>query len=126
MRRGLYSFDMARSSQVENAGDVRKVTRGTVNIFADLGLPDAAERQAKLRLAYALNQALAARKLSPADAAKALGVTRPNLLALRRYRLAGFSVERLMTFLTRLDRDVEILIRRSRSGRTGRISVVAG
>jgi hypothetical protein len=31
------------------------VTRGTGNVFADLGFPDAAERQAKLRLAYALN-----------------------------------------------------------------------
>jgi hypothetical protein len=27
-------------------------------VFADLGFPDAAERQAKLRLAYALNQVL--------------------------------------------------------------------
>src|SRR5260221_11453999 len=34
------------------------VTRGTGNVFADLGLPDAAERQAKLRLAHALNQVL--------------------------------------------------------------------
>src|SRR5262245_58875165 len=40
MRRGLYSFDMARSSR----GHGRTVTRGTVNIFADLGFPDAAER----------------------------------------------------------------------------------
>ena len=36
------------------------VTRGTGNVFADLGFPDAAERQARLRLAYALNQALEA------------------------------------------------------------------
>jgi hypothetical protein len=34
------------------------VIRGTGNVFADLGYPDAAERQAKLRLAYELNQAL--------------------------------------------------------------------
>lgn len=34
------------------------VTRGTGNVFADLGFPDAAERQAKVRLAYALNQVL--------------------------------------------------------------------
>ena len=39
------------------------VTRGTGNVFADLGFPDAAERQAKLRLAYALNQVLDASKL---------------------------------------------------------------
>ena len=36
---------------------------------------DAAERHAKLRLAYALNQVLENRELSQADAAKALGVT---------------------------------------------------
>ena len=52
------------------------VTRGTGNVFADLGFPDAAERQARLRLAYALNQELEARKISQADAAKVLGVTR--------------------------------------------------
>ena len=69
-------------------------TRGTGNVFADLGFPDAAERQAKLRLAYALNQVLEARKLSQADAAKVLGVTQPKVSALRRYKLQGFSVER--------------------------------
>ena len=41
-----------------NAERREPVTRGTGNVFADLGFPDAAERQAKLRLAYALNQVL--------------------------------------------------------------------
>ena len=31
------------------------ITRGSGNVFADLGFPDAEERQTKLRLAYALN-----------------------------------------------------------------------
>jgi predicted XRE-type DNA-binding protein len=88
------------------------VTRGTGNVFADLGFPDAAERQARLRLAYALNQELEARKISQADAAKVLGVTQPKVSALRRYKLEGFSVERLMNLLTALDQDVEIVIRR--------------
>ena len=102
------------------------VTRGTGNVFADLGFPDAAERQAKLRLAYALNQVLDGRKLSQADAAKVLGVTQPKVSALRHYKLAGFSVERLMNLLTALDQDVEIVIRRKpRSRKVARISVVA-
>ena len=63
--------------------------------FADLGLPDAAERQAKLRLADALNRVLEARKPSQANAAKVLRVTQPKGSALRHYKLAGFSVERL-------------------------------
>jgi predicted XRE-type DNA-binding protein len=90
-----------------------RVTRGTGNVFADLGFPDAAERHAKLRLAYALNQVLDGRNLSQADAAHVLGVTQPKVSALRHYKLAGFSVERLMNLLTALDQDVEIVIRES-------------
>jgi hypothetical protein len=52
-----------------NADGRKPVTRGTGNVFADLGFPDAAERQARLRLAYALNQELEAPKISQADAA---------------------------------------------------------
>ena len=102
------------------------VTRGTGNVFADLGFPDAAEREAKLRLAYALNQVLDGRKLSQAEAAKVLGVTQPKVSALRHYKLAGFSVERLMNLLTALDQDVEIVIRQKpRSRKVARITVVA-
>ncbi|HEX5107282.1 MAG TPA: helix-turn-helix transcriptional regulator [Vicinamibacterales bacterium] len=102
------------------------MTRGTVNVFADLGFSDAIERKAKLRLAYALNQILAARQLSPVDAAEVLGLARSEGEALRHYKLAGFSIERLMNLLTAVDQDVEIVIRRKpRSRKAGRISVVA-
>jgi predicted XRE-type DNA-binding protein len=50
-------------------------------VFADLGFPDAAERRAKLRLAYALNQVLQVRRLSRSDSAKVLGVTLPKVSA---------------------------------------------
>ena len=110
----------------QTAEQRQRVTRGTGNVLADLGFSHAAERQAKLRLAYALNQVLEERKLSQADAAKVLGVTQPKISALRHYKLAGFSVERLMNLLTAVDQDVEIVIRRKpRSRKTARISVVA-
>jgi predicted XRE-type DNA-binding protein len=113
---------MARRNTSREAG----IVRGSRNVFADLGYPDAAERQAKLRLAYALNQVLDARKLSQGDAATVLGVTQPKVSALRHYKLAGFSVERLMNLLTALDQDVQIVIRQKpRSRRAARISVVA-
>ncbi len=109
-----------------SAEPIEPITRGTGNVFADLGFPDAAERQAKLRLAYALNRLLDGRKLSQAEAAKLLGLSQPKVSALRNYKLAGFSVERLMNLLTALDQDVEIVIRRKpRSRKAGRISVVA-
>jgi predicted XRE-type DNA-binding protein len=103
-----------------------EITRGTGNVFADLGHPDSTERQARLRLALALNRVLDQRSLTQAEAAKLLGVSQPKVSALRNYRLAGFSVERLMTFLTALDRDVRIVIRQKpRSRRSARISVEA-
>jgi len=124
--RRVLAADTRSTTARRNAESREPVTRGTGNVFADLGFPDAAERQSKLRLAYALNQVLQARKLSQADAAKVLGVTQPKVSALRHYKLAGFSVERLMNLLTALDQDVEIVIRRNpRSRKGGRITVVA-
>ena len=110
----------------ETAQRTELVTRGTGNVFADLGFTDAAERQARLRLAYVLNHVLDTRRLSHAEAAKVLAVTQPKVYALRNYKLAGFSVERLLKLLTALGRDVEIVIRqKSRSRAGGRITVVA-
>ena len=77
-------------------------------------------------LALAINQIIAGRHMSQMAAARLLEVNQPKISALRNYQLDGFSVERLMNFLTALDRDVEILIRakpRSRGG--GRILVTA-
>ena len=101
------------------------ITRGTGNVFADLGYSDADERQTKLRLAHAINSVIARRRLTQAAAAEKLGVNQPKISALANYKLDGFSVERLMTFLTALDQDVEIVIKKKpRSRASARISVV--
>ncbi len=106
--------------------DKESITRGTGNVFSDLGFPDAEERQAKLRLAHAINRIIEKRHLTQAQAAEILSVNQPKVSVLANYKLEGFSVERLMTFLTSLDRDVEIIIKKKpRSGRAARISVVA-
>ena len=95
-------------------------------MFADLGYPDAEERQTKLRLAHAINGVIARRRLTQAAAATKMGVNQPKVSALANYKLDGFSVERLMTFLTALDQDVEIVVRRKpRSRSVGRITVSA-
>ena len=107
-------------------GESARITRGSTNVFEDLGYPDAAERQAKLRLAYALNQVVEHRGLTQTAAATLLGLSQPKVSALRNYKLAGFSVERLMHLLTALDQDIEIVIRgKARSHKGGRITVVA-
>jgi predicted XRE-type DNA-binding protein len=116
---------MARASASKTK--TREFSRGSGNVFADLGFPDAEERQTKLRLAYALNTILDERHLVQAAAAARLGLNQPKVSALRNYKLEGFSVERLMTLLNALDQDVEIVIRaKPRSRTAARISVVAG
>ena len=110
----------------ETTPDDETITRGTGNVFADLGYADADERQTKLRLANAINGVVARRRLTQVAAAEKLHINQPKVSALANYKLDGFSVERLMTFLTALDQDVEIVIRnKPRSRPAGRISVVA-
>ena len=114
---------MARASA--SKAKARDISRGSGNLFADLGFPDAEQRQTKLRLAYALNTILDVQHLAQAAAATRLGLNQPKISALRNYRLEGFSVERLMTLLNALDQDIEVVIRaKPRSRAAARISVV--
>ncbi len=113
-----YEDDMANGRNNES------VVRSSGNVFADLGLRDAGERQTKVRLALAIQQIIQARHLSQTAAARLLDINQPKISALVNYHLEGFSVERLLHFLNALDRDVEIVIRKKpRSRKTARIVV---
>jgi len=87
------------------------------NVFADLGLPRADEKQTKVRLAVAIKRILHNQRLSQVRAARRSRVNQTKISALSNYRLDGFSVERLMNFLIALDRDVEIVVRKKPSSR---------
>jgi hypothetical protein len=96
-----------------------------------IALPRSPKSEVKCRRRGATDQAAPRprhqrRGLTQAAAAEKLGINQPKVSALANYKLDGFSVERLMTFLTALDQDVEIVIRKEpRSRAAGRISVVA-
>ena len=104
---------------------IERVDEGSGNVLVDLGLSDAAELTTKVQLAAAINQQIEARSLSQIAVAELLSVNQPKVSALQNYKLNGFSVERLMTFLTGLGSDIEIRIRKPKraSNRAGRISV---
>ncbi len=87
-----------------------EIERSSGNVFTDLGLPDAVELDTKMRLAVAINRLLTAKHLTQADAAARLSINQPKISALKNYKLEGFSVERLMGFLTALGSDIEIRI----------------
>jgi predicted XRE-type DNA-binding protein len=102
-----------------------QVIRGSGNVFADLGLRDAAELHTKARLCAALNRIVERQQLTQSEIASVLGINQPKVSALLHYKLEGFSVERLMHFLVALGHDVEILVRAKPSSRTARIAVKA-
>ncbi len=97
---------------------------GSGNVFADLGLVKAEEMLAKAELAQKITAIIERRRLTQAQAAKVLGVDQPKISALKRGRLSGFSLERLMRFLILLGRDVEIVVKdRFRPRRQARLLV---
>lgn len=87
------------------------VTASSGNVFADLGVAEPDEALAKAELAHAISQIINRRRLSQAQAAALLDIDQPKVSAIRRGRLAGFSLERLLRLLLALNRDVEIVIR---------------
>ena len=96
------------------------VTNGSANVFRDLNLPDAEVLQAKADLVYRLSLIIKKRGLTQADAAETLGVSQPKISALLHGRLEGFSIERIMRFLSALDQDVRISVRPAANRRAQR------
>ena len=100
------------------------VKAGTGDVFVDLGFADAGERKLRVQLAMRLNDLLAEQSLTQAKVAALFGIPQPHVSDLKNYKLSRFSSERLLRFLTLLDRDVEIVIRRKARGHSsGLVSV---
>lgn len=78
------------------------------NIFADLGLSNPEQEKVKAELTIQLCKIIKNRGLTQVEAAKLLGTTQAQVSALMRGHPTSFSVGRLMKFLNRLNRHVEL------------------
>jgi predicted XRE-type DNA-binding protein len=103
------------------------IVEGSGNVFAGLGFPDAEERFAKADLASQIAACLRARRITQAKAAILFGIDQPKISRLLSGKLAGFSTERLIHFLTLLGQDVVIFVKPAPRGSRGpgHVSVVA-
>src|SRR5476649_1343402 len=81
------------------------------NVFQDLELFNSEERLAKADLAVSIIELIKKRQLNQKQAASLLEIDQPKISALYHGRLSGFSISRLIKFLTLLEQDVEIVIR---------------
>lgn len=103
------------------------VERGTGNVYADLGYPDAEEMVIKAALVTKIGEIVKKKGMTQAQAAKRLGLTQPMLSNILRGRFRGVSERKLMDCLTRLGRDVQIVVKSApRSRAEGHLSVVIG
>jgi predicted XRE-type DNA-binding protein len=115
----------ASNTVKENVKKREMVDAGSGDVFTDLGFADAGERKLRVQLAMQLNELIAARRLTQAQAATLFGIPQPHVSELKNYKLTRFSSERLLRFLTLLDRDVEIVIRpKARGHASGLVSVL--
>ena len=81
------------------------------NVFADIGRPDPEAQLLKAQLVSRIQRIIDARRLTQVRAAQLMGIAQPDLSNILRGRFRGYSVERLMRFLTALDCEVDIVIR---------------
>ena len=101
----------------------REFTPSSGNVFADLHLPHADDLLAKAELAAKIIAEIQRRRLTQSQAAAILGIDQPKISALKQGKLTGFSIERLVRFLLRLGRDVEIRVRGSSRSKSARLRV---
>lgn len=102
-----------------------KIESGSTNVYADLGMADAEEMLIKAQLATKIGDIIKRRKLTQVQAAQLLGITQPKLSGLLRGQFRGVSETKMLECLTRLGRDVEIVIKSAPRSRTeGHVTVV--
>jgi predicted XRE-type DNA-binding protein len=105
-------------------GRVSRVTEGSGNVFADLGLPNPEQEMLKAQLTLQIYTILKDSGMTQVEIAKVLGVQQPQVSLLMRNRAGSFSVGRLMEFLMALRQDVEITVRPTRKEH-GALSVIS-
>ncbi len=87
-----------------------ELIRGSGNVYRDFGHPDADVRQAKAILAAQIIGILDDEGLSTRKAQVRSGVDQAEFVRIRNAQLQRFTIDRLMTILNKLGRQVEVRV----------------
>ena len=77
--------------------------RGSRNVFADIGVPNAEDHLVKAQLVFKIDKIMKDRGLKQAEAAALFGVRQPDVSKMQRGEFRQFSVEHLLRFLVALN-----------------------
>jgi predicted XRE-type DNA-binding protein len=122
--RAVYTVRFANRGRFEGKCPMSKIEHGSSNVYNDLGYADAEGMLVKAALAAKIAEIVAARGWSQQEAGRVLGIPQPKLSKMLRGQFRGISEAKMLECLTRLGRDIQIVIGSARR-RTGRIDVVS-
>jgi predicted XRE-type DNA-binding protein len=92
------------------SNDDLELERGSGNAYRDLGVAEPELRQLKALLATEIIKALDTEQLTVRKAEERTRIAAADFSRIRQARLGRFTVDRLMTILDRLGREVEVTV----------------
>lgn len=92
------------------ADDNLELVRGSGNVFRDFGYADADVQQTKALLAAKIIGVLDEEGLSTRKAQERTGIAHADFARIRNARLDRFTIDRLMTVLNKLGKQVDVRI----------------
>ncbi|MDX1590240.1 MAG: helix-turn-helix transcriptional regulator [Oleiphilaceae bacterium] len=103
------------------------IVEGSSNVYADLDFTNANEMLVKAQLASQIRKIISTNQWTQTETSKVLDLSRSKLSNLLNGKFRGISEAKMLDCLTRLGRDVQIVIGPDTHKETpGRVSVVEG
>lgn len=87
-----------------------ELVRGSGNVFHDFAVPNADAEQLRSILAAQIIKTLDERELTVREAESLTGIAAADFSRIRRANLGRFTIDRLITILNRLNRQVEVTV----------------
>ena len=100
-----------------------KATKSSGNVFADIGLPNAAEHAIKADLVIAIAARIKSKGLTQTKAASLLGLAQPDVSKLLRGHFVGYTYDRLFGYLIALGEKVRIEVSEAKTKKDARLEL---
>ena len=114
-----------RRKRVKDAHGALLAETGSGNVLADLGFRDADKEVTKARLAAKIEDVIARRALTQAQAGAILGLPQPKVSLLLNGGWGSYSIERLTRYLNKLGVNVRVTLSDRPRWSEGRTTVAA-